>query len=262
MYKVVLVEDEPIAIKKLKRLLKQVDAKIDIVAEFSCNKELLAYLALQPTIDLIFSDIELTDGTVFQSFAIVPCPCPIIFVTAYHQFMVEAFDTMGIAYLLKPYSLTKLQKVWQKFITLSTTNSLKIERVGLAQSIEQLNGLISSLHPATDKVDRMAIKTAQGIYFLAVIDIVYIRADGGLLTAYCQQGKYHYLPFNSLQKLAANMANSNFFRINRSEIIQRQYVERLERYCKNTFVVYLYKTSECLKTSQSRTAEFVQWIGL
>lgn len=126
MYNVVIIEDEPLARKKLRRLLSQLADTVNVQAELSSVEEVTCFLAQLTDAnkpDLIFSDIELTDGNVFSCYQQQMPPCPIIFITAYDQFMLPAFDSFGIAYVLKPYNEAKLMQAWDKFCALKAQRS-------------------------------------------------------------------------------------------------------------------------------------------
>ncbi|MDP4529527.1 LytTR family DNA-binding domain-containing protein [Alkalimonas delamerensis] len=261
MHKLVIIEDEPLARNKLKRLLQELPDETEIISELTSVTEVDAYLAKMPAVDLIFSDIELTDGNVFQSFQRYTPPCPVIFITAYDQFMLDAFETHGIGYLLKPYSLEKLLQVWQKFRQLTSSSSETLSQPALHQLQALLNQLPAQVK-APEYPSRLPIRQQQQIYFLTVSDLVYIQADGGLLLGYDITGKRHFLPFTSLQALMEILDPACFFRINRSELVQLKYIERLERYCKNTLLIHLKLGTVQLKTSQSRTAAFTAWLGV
>lgn len=257
MFNVVIIEDEPLARSKLKRLLQQIAEPIQVIAELSSVSETQAWLSSGERADLIFSDIELLDGNVFQCYQQQMPPCPVIFITAYDDFMLAAFDSLGIAYLLKPYDLTKLQQAWQKFRLL--TAKPEYGNNALAQ---QLQTLLQHLPiPQPSYVTRIPIRQQQQIYFLEVAQILYLQADGNLVMAFDQAGKRHFLPYASLQAAEAALDPARFFRINRSELVQGLHIQRLERYCKNTLTLYLPAGIQ-LKTSQSRTSDFNRWLGL
>ncbi|MBZ9613205.1 LytR/AlgR family response regulator transcription factor [Rheinheimera maricola] len=262
MYNAVIIEDEPLARSKLCRLLQQLPDPVTVLAELSSIAEVERYFSeldhsmLLP--DIIFSDIELSDGNVFSCYQRLIPPCPLIFITAYDQFMLPAFDTYGIAYLLKPYNSAKLAMAWQKFRALTDNNKAD-------NAVGQLRALLQTLPPAKakpDYVSRIAIRHQQHIYFLEVANIVYLQADGSLVMAFDHSGKRHYLPYASLSAAEEVLDPSRFFRINRSDIVHADYIEKLERYCKNTLTVHLKRQAVQLKTSQSRNGEFTRWLGL
>lgn len=258
MFKVIIIEDEPLARSKLKRLLQELPDELTVIAELGSVAEVSALLQQGCAADLIFSDIELTDGNVFQSFQCYTPPCPVIFITAYDEFMLSAFDTFGIAYLLKPYSSEKLQQAWQKYRQLTR----QPETTAQPALLSQLQQLIQALpEPKANYLSRIPIRQQQQIYFLQVEEITYVQADGSLLMAFDRQGKRHYLPYSALHAVEALLDPAKFFRINRSELVQGQYILRLERYCKNTLTLSLPNNVQ-LKTSQSRTGDFNRWLGL
>ena len=261
MYNVVIIEDEPLARKKLQRLLTLLPDKVNVLAELASVEEVNTYLAqvteaTKP--DLIFSDIELSDGNVFSCYQQQMPPCPIIFITAYDQFMLPAFDSFGIAYVLKPYNEAKLIQAWDKFCALSA-------RRQPGNQLAELQALLQALPAQQTKVDypsRIAIRQQQHIYFLELRNLVYLQADGSLVMAFDNDGKRHYLPYTSLSAAEQALDPTQFFRINRSEMVQSSYIDKLERYCKNTLSVYLKPLNVQLKTSQSRTTAFTRWLGI
>src|SRR5690606_41118398 len=111
MIKVLIIEDEIPARNKLKRFLNQQIESISIVAEIDTIESAIAFLTTNH-VDVIFSDIELLDGNAFEIYKQVQVQCPIIFTTAYDQFWMNAFESNGIDYLLKPFSQDRFQKAW------------------------------------------------------------------------------------------------------------------------------------------------------
>ena len=99
MIKILIIEDEIPARKKLKRFLEELDSTAKVIAEIDNVVSAVAFLK-STSVDLIFSDIELLDGNAFEIYKEVSISCPIIFTTAYDQFWMNAFESNGIAYLL------------------------------------------------------------------------------------------------------------------------------------------------------------------
>lgn len=258
MYKILLIEDEAPARKKLKRYLSEVCTAYEIVAELESIQEVQSFLSNAPEIDLIFSDIELRDGNVFEVYDKLSLNCPIIFATAYHEFLINAFEANGIEYLLKPYSLERFAKAWNKFTRLSTNKPNNSNQ--LMASLQQLlsnNTLVQGNYK-----DQFAIKSATETYFLKTDTIVYFQADEGVIFAFDHHNKRHTMPQTSLKEIEISLDPEKFFRINRSQSIQRKYIDKIKRYDKNSLCVYL--NSECitLKTSQNKTSDFSSWLGV
>lgn len=255
MIKVVIIEDEAPARKKLRSYLEKTGEEISVVKEIETVADTLAFFQVSPEIDLIFSDIELRDGNVFEVYNQLTITAPIIFATAYDTFWMNAFETSGIEYLLKPYTFARFEKALQKF------DALKKKMTADHDVFQKLDAYYQSkLEQQTTYKEFIPIKSAGSIYFLKVEDIVFVQADYGLIVAYDNQNKKHVLTQNSLKEIQEMLNPSMFFKINRSELINKQYIEKISRYSKN--IVAIHTKSHTLKTSQNSTASFNSWMGV
>src|SRR3982750_4095160 len=115
MLNVVIIEDEKLAIEKLKNILTDLMPSIHFSAVITSVKEGITYFSESPRQDLIFCDIHLTDGLSFEIFNRFQIDAPVIFTTAYDEFIMKAFDYNGIDYLLKPVNVQELSKALQKY---------------------------------------------------------------------------------------------------------------------------------------------------
>jgi DNA-binding LytR/AlgR family response regulator len=107
---------------------------------------------------------------------------------------------------------------------------------------------------------RFAVSTHQGTYFLDVEQIAFFMADESVIFAIDALGKKHLLTATTLKDIEAQLNPSDFFRINRSELIHKPYVEKIERYSKNSLAINIKGSHTLLKTSQSQTSSFREWI--
>ncbi|HCY43579.1 MAG TPA: DNA-binding response regulator [Prolixibacteraceae bacterium] len=112
--KVLIFEDETRAANHLQRLLAKVAPEMTIVAKLESVRDGVKYLQNNPEPELIFSDIQLADGLSFEIYKQVAVRCPIIFTTAYDHYAIEAFQTNGIDYLLKPIEEERLRQAIEK----------------------------------------------------------------------------------------------------------------------------------------------------
>lgn len=255
MIKVVIIEDEAPAVRKLKRFLEDLSEAITIIAELTNVEDAIAFFKNNEDIDIVFSDIELTDGNAFDIYKEVTPNCPIIFTTAYNQFLMDAFEGNGIAYLLKPFSFDRFEKAWQKF------KSLYQSKPELNNSIiEKLGSLLGQTHVQRDYRTRFSINTASGTYFLEIDDIVFFNAEEGVVFAVDHQGKNHLLTQATLKQIEEELDPKYFFRINRAQLIHKPYIAGMERYNKNTLAIKLKNGSSSLVTSQSTTSAFKEWV--
>lgn len=253
MTKILIIEDEIPARKKLKRFIEDLNSAAEIMAELDTVQSAVDFLKIHHP-DLIFSDIELLDGNAFEIYSQVRISCPIIFTTAYDQFWMNAFESNGIAYLLKPFSRERFKKAWDKYLLLSSPSS------DTNSSINALTKLIQQNFQKKEYKKRFTINTNQGIYFLETENILFFQANEGIIFAYDTTGKKHLLTETTLKELEERLNPINFFRINRSELIQKKYIEKIERYNKNTVAIRLKGYEPYLKTSQSNTTAFREWM--
>lgn len=253
MIKILIIEDEIPARKKLKRFLEALDHKTEVVAEIDTVETAIEFLN-HSSVDLIFSDIELLDGNAFEIYNRVQVSCPIIFTTAYDQFLMSAFESNGIAYLLKPYSKERFQIAWDKFLLFRNSTSNE------NQQLNKLTKLIQKNFEKKAYKKRFTINTHQGIYFLDTENITFFEASESVIFAFDITGRKHLLNKSTLNEIEKQLSPEYFFRINRSTVINKQHVEKIERYTKNIFAIKIKAGKNYLKTSQSKTASFREWI--
>ncbi|SFU20866.1 DNA-binding response regulator, LytR/AlgR family [Algoriphagus locisalis] len=255
MIKILLLEDELPARKKIKRYLDELQLDVKVTAEIESVQAGIEYLESLPALDLIISDIELRDGNAFEIFQNVTFTCPIIFTTAYNEFWMEAFESNGIAYLLKPFSLEKFEHAWAKFqlLTQQPSNE-KLWFKQFAALIEEKN------QSKKEYKSRFTIPTTKGNYFISVEEIVYFSAEDGLVYGIEKSGKKHLMKETTLKEIESRIDPDIFFRINRSQLVNKKTVTGTERYTKNSIAIKLAGVSQLLVCSQSQTPEFLNWI--
>jgi len=253
MIKIAIIEDEIPARRKLKRFLDELEVMTEVVAEIDTVKTAVEFLK-NTKVDLIFSDIELLDGNAFEIYSNVTVSCPIIFTTAYDQFWMNAFESNGIAYLLKPFSRERFQKAWDKFLLFTKSPSSENEL------LNNLTKLIEKNFKEKSFKKRFTVHIRQGIYFLDIENISFFEANDSVVYAFDTTGKKYLLNESTLKEIEEELNPSHFFRINRSELINKQHIEKIERYDKNTLAVKIKGNEKYLKTSQSSTAAFRAWI--
>ncbi|WP_231372676.1 LytR/AlgR family response regulator transcription factor [Aureivirga sp. CE67] len=256
MYKIAIIEDEAPARKKLKLYIEKLGVPYEIITELETVDDTLDFLKTNPEVDVIFSDIELRDGNVFDVYSSLTVKTPIIFSTAYNDFWMNAFETNGIEYLLKPYTFVRFEKAWNKFQTLKDNLQQNQQSI-----FKELDSYFQQKNKPIYK-DFISVKTSNGIYFLKTQEIAYFQADHGVVFAFDQQEKKHLLNQNSLTSIQEILDPELFFKINRGELVNKNFVERINRYNKNTVSITLKNLKAVLKTSQTTTATFNSWMGV
>ncbi|MFN8302902.1 MAG: response regulator [Saprospiraceae bacterium] len=114
----IIIEDENLTAQRLEGLLKKYDASIRVQAVLPSVAEAVQWLRRHDAPDLVFMDIHLEDDLCFKIFELAPLPSPVIFTTAYDEYMIKAFKVNSIDYLLKPVNSEELAAALEKFKTL------------------------------------------------------------------------------------------------------------------------------------------------
>ena len=130
--KILIIEDEEQAYKRLQKLIKEVIPSAHIAGIVVSVQSAVAWFNKNPMPELIFMDINLADGSSFEIFKSVNISCPIIFTTAYGEYAVQAFKVNSIDYLLKPVDRNDIEKAidaaWEAFPGWSKTGAAQRSR--------------------------------------------------------------------------------------------------------------------------------------
>ncbi|MBR9999860.1 MAG: response regulator transcription factor [Cyclobacteriaceae bacterium] len=208
MMKVIIIEDEDIAIRKLKNILKSVDPAIQILASLESVKDAVSWIRHNPEPDLGFVDIQLSDDISFEIFKQCEVNFPVVFVTAYDDYLLRAFDHNAIHYLLKPVTvekislvLDKLKKIENHFVNAGIRNFLlKGEKnQGIKKRLVVKKG-----------VDFAPLDVENIAYFFIEHKISFVR----------DQSANTYTTDDSLAEIESTLDPGKFFRVNRQYIVR------------------------------------------
>lgn len=268
LLKVLLIEDEPLAAEKLAGFIQRYQPAAEIVAVLTSVAEVLAFFEQDepPLLQLIFADIELRDGSVFQALSQLDLPCPVIFTTSYDSYGVQAFSHQAVGYLLKPFTYKMFSDTMEKLTQLKNKLLAQADmpRALAATTLapaQPTTVLPTTAAPLQGYRQRFLLKQGQGLQILEVTNISCIRAVKGILLAQDENGQSLMLSENNVQQLAESLDPSRFFQLNRSDIIQINFIERLEPYGKENLAVYLRGQTEPLISSKTRTALLRKWLN-
>ncbi len=201
--------------------------------------------------DLILSDIKLLDGSSFEIFHQVATNTPIIFCTAYDEHLLEAFQTNGIAYILKPYQKKELESALEKYETLIGPKSLARNVFKQLKEIMETEG--------ENYKKRFAIKKRGGIKLLETSHISLIQANGDFCKIVDFEGHLHSIS-KSIGVLFDELNPKHFFKINRSQVVGIEHIVQIEPYSKNRLALKISGFWEHAITSTSTTKDFRIWL--
>jgi len=252
--KILILEDE---IPAYEKLLKHLEIYFNNELSYDWARavsEAEEYLLGDNQYDIILSDIELLDGTPFNLFKKLAITCPIIFCSAYNEYLFEAFKTNGIAYLLKPYNQEDIEDAFTKYNILFKDSAKK------AFDNEMMDQLMEML-VKKDKTykERFVIKTNHGIHLLNVANVSLIEAEGTFCKLIDQSGVTHLLSQN-IGALTEKVDPRKFFKINRSQIINVEFIDSMENHFKNRLTLQMKGVKKKVMTSSSITPQFRIWL--
>jgi DNA-binding LytR/AlgR family response regulator len=248
--KVVLIEDEKPAAEKLQKALLKADSSLEIEAVLDSIQSAEAWFATYPMPDLVFMDIELSDGLSFQLLDNVKISCPILFCTAYDEYWQEAFEHNGIDYLLKPVSDEKLRQALRKY------ESLKKH---FAQNLHQL--LQSQQKQTSVFKKRFLVKRGSDYISIKTEDIAYFYATHKLVCMVDNRNQKFILD-QSLSDLEKETDPSVFYRVNRKYLVQVSAIQKIKTYPKSKLELELKPAApEEVIVSQENAAAFKEWMG-
>ncbi len=250
---VLIVEDETPAVEKLERYLKKYSEKIHVAGVCDSVASASAWLkSNQSSIDLIFMDIQLKDGLSFNIFKEVVVQKPVIFITAYNEYALEAFKVNSIDYLLKPVTFSDLSASLLKLENLRDQLTLN------AAKLEKLKSLAGESTVKNYK-SRFMAKVGDHIRSLTTDQIILFYADGRDVYLLTQQMRKYIIDF-TLESLAEALDPKIFFRVNRTYILNIHFIQDVVMYSNSRLKVATQPPwDKEIIVSREKVSEFKDW---
>jgi two-component system LytT family response regulator len=244
-----IVDDEPLARRNIRILLKD-DPQIEIVAEAAGGQEALALLRKHP-IDLLFLDIQMpeVDGFgVLEKIDSAELPV-IVFVTAFDQYALKAFEFHALDYLLKPFDDARFEKALRQAKSQVEQREVKDLSKRLVALLEGRDG--GKPLPASEPqyLSRLLIKSAGRVFFLKTDEIDYVNAEDYYVKLHL--GRKAHLLRETMNAMEAKLDPAKFLRIHRSTIVNVKRIRELQQHFNGEYIVVLHDGSE-MKLSRSR----------
>jgi two-component system LytT family response regulator len=252
MINILIIEDEEPAANRLKKMVTELEPDANVLDNIVSVNSAIAWFKQNSSPDLIFSDIQLSDGLSFEIFKNVEVQCPVIFITAYDQYAIDAFKVNSIDYLLKPIKKDDLQVAINKFKKLnrSETPSLDINKV-----LEVFN------HPKTEYKTRFIVRYGEHIKTIKIEDAAYFYTEDKINFLTTNESRRYTIDYN-LDALESMLDPKTFFRINRQFIISINAINEMFSYSKSRVLIKLNPPAKHETiVSTERSGDFKLWLG-
>ena len=246
--KVLIVEDETAAYDNLVEILAQLDPLIEVVGNTESVNQTVRWLEREPAPELIFMDINLSDGSAFAIFDRMKVTTPIVFVTAYDQFAIDAFKVNSIDYLLKPVNPEDVAAALEKFRQWGNRDVL--------QYISRLSSLsVSSMYR-----DRVIVQVRDKLLPIRVEEVAYFYSTNRRNVLVTGDG-LEYPSKLALDQMMASLNPVHFIRANKQFILNRDFIKEIVIWFDNRLKVNMtVEVPEPIFISKNKAVEFKKWV--
>ncbi len=242
-----IVEDEGPAAEQLRREMKALEPGAECVGVCESVAATLEFLEAQGgALDLILCDVQLADGSSLEIFDRVHVPCPVVFCTAYDDYVMEALQKVGVDYLLKPIERGRLALALSKIKT-------------LAAHFRDAASLEASAPASSAAPRRLLGKRGASWHPLSFEDIAYFVVADKVVSAFNFDGE-EYVVDGSLAEIEARVDPRDFFRANRRHLIALGAVGGFRTLGKGRLRVDLRASDEAILVSQENARRFRAWL--
>lgn len=251
--RVLIIEDEIPAAEKLERYLNRLDQPMEVISKLTSVEDSVAWLSKnQEQIDLIFMDIQLIDGKSFEIFEQVEIQKPIIFITAFDEYALDAFKVNSIDYLLKPITFDDLQQ------SITKLNNLK-DNLNQKPAINIYEAL-AQLQQKTYK-NRFMVKLGEHIRSIAVADISLFYAEGRDAYLVTTEKRKFIIDYK-LEELEEMLDPKLFFRVNRSFIMHIESIKDVVIFSNSRLKIFPHVALEKeIIVSREKVSLFKEWFN-
>ncbi len=247
--RILIIEDEAAAVRRLRKLLVQCDPSAEVVADIPTVAGAVEWFTANEAPDLAFFDVRLADGDSFEIFRRVEVPCPVVFTTAYDEHALKAFRVNALDYLLKPVKEDELAHALER-----------AKRLGVVRDHRAVDLATPSEVPAT-MARRFLIRYGEHFKVVEPEDIAYIHSL--LKNTFLRTREGRDLPMDeSLDRLEKQLDPAKFIRLNRQLIVHLHSIKELLAYSKSRVKVVLDPPyDDDAIVSSERSAAFKRWLA-
>ncbi len=257
--KVLIIEDEELAVRKLQKTLQSVDAGAEVVGITDSIRASVKWLQDNKAPDLILMDIELADGQSFEIFDKVEVNSTVIFTTSYDEYALKAFKVNSVDYLLKPVQKEDLEAALDKYRKMKQLLSASD-----APGNINVDNLVKELQQRLQTKEfrkRFLVKQGQKLVSVEVDDIAYFYSDGRVNFFKTNDNRKFIVDY-TMDELEEMLDPARYFRISRSFYVSIQSVDQIHDYFGNRLLLNLLPAvdKEAI-ISREKVSDFKKWMG-
>lgn len=253
--KAVIIEDEEIIAKVLENKIKKVATDVDVIQVLPSLKTARKWFGENAEPDLLFMDIQLSDGVSFEIFNDYNLKCPVIFTTAYDEYAIRAFKVNGVDYLLKPVKETELTAAIEKCRKLLDKNEKQ------PADISELIKSLSNPSAATKYKEKFIVNIRNQWMPINTKDIACFSKEM-LNYVYLLNGEKYMIDYVTLEEVEELLDPRKFYRANRQFIINIEAIQTVKPVENSKLIIKLREPNHKLEIDMSRlkSPEFKKWM--
>ena len=248
--RLLIIEDEPRAANQLQQMLKKSGHVYELLDTIDSVEEAVSWFKENDHPDLVFMDIQLADGLSFEIFQDVKVEVPIIFTTAFDQYAIRAFKVNSIDYLLKPIQEDDLESALKKFK--KSTNQPVVDQGVFQQLLSSIQG--------TKKREGILVKKGSGYLQLKISELIYFYSEESITFGVTSSSRF--IIDETMDQLFSSLDASQFFRINRGQIVSKDSIKKIENYFNHRVKLTVRNQRDLdFVVSRSKTSDFKAWLN-
>ena len=248
--KTMIIEDEFLAAERVKILLHQIDSSIEVLTVLDSIEETVNWFQNNPWPDFIILDIHLADGSAFHIFNKLQITIPVIFITAFDQYAIDAFKVLSVDYLLKPVTADALN---------FSINKLK--QYHLQRPAIDYNMLAKFINSGKEQYkSKFLCRSGRKKLFVFSKEISFFYADNKIVYLVGADG-FKYIIDHSMEALQSLLDPKCFFRLNRSYIVNAIFIGLIKPYTNHRLKIFMKAgaATEEIIVSRERVPDFKKW---
>lgn len=253
---ILIIEDEELAANRLIKLIKEIDDNINIIDVIDSVELAIDWFQQNEHPELIFLDIQLSDGLSFNIFKNVEVNSPVIFTTAFDEYALKAFEVNSVDYLLKPIDQAKLEQSIEKYKKVKqsfTKNEINFDTKKLLKALQKNE---------QEYKTRFLVNKGSSLIIIDIEEIAYFFTEDKLVFIITHNHKKYSIN-STLDKVEKELEPRIFYRVNRQYLVSVQSIKEIHNYFKYKLKLKLIPIPESddIIISKSKCTDFKNWIS-